>query len=157
MDIKLCNVPRGGLDLKLSGGDLVTDPGFSTFVLACLWTDRRADDDDGLPIEEDPRGYWADREGDRWGSRLWLLDRAKAVSATLSQGEAFCAEGLEVMKKLGMAASVTTKAAFGRPGLMKIDIKIQRDARPRWDDVWKGTERDVAIDGPGQALRVLFA
>ena len=55
-------------------------------VISSLFTWARARDGDELPTPESPRmGFWGDTyspvTGDRWGSRLWLLSRAKLTAA----------------------------------------------------------------------------
>ena len=59
---------------------LRAERGLRSAVLISLFTDRRAEPGD-VPEGEDPRGWWADvlgEEGDRIGSRLWLIDRFEA-------------------------------------------------------------------------------
>lgn len=70
----------GFADLAIVDDDIASDEGLRTAALLSLFTDRRAEADDPLPGEDgDRRGWWADEfatvEGDRIGSRLWLLDR----------------------------------------------------------------------------------
>jgi hypothetical protein len=63
------------------GSDLQRDPGLGTALLLCLFLDARAQPGDEIPDGgSDRRGWWADtleEGGQPWGSRLWLLDRAK--------------------------------------------------------------------------------
>ncbi len=75
-------------DFIFSDNDLETDDGLTTAIIISLYTDRRADDADVLPDENniDKRGWWGDKvspdvEGDEIGSKLWLLERAKTTSA----------------------------------------------------------------------------
>lgn len=74
----------GVLDLVFADGDLVVDESLVPAVLVSLLTDRRAEASDVLPDgSSDRRGWWADaylEGGDRYGSRLWLLDRAMLPS-----------------------------------------------------------------------------
>lgn len=70
----------GSADLVVRGDDLASEEGLRTAVLQSLFLDRRAEADDVLPADDgDRRGWWGDEfapiEGDRYGSRLWLLDR----------------------------------------------------------------------------------
>ena len=80
-DIALIWQNDGTADIGLENDDVAADEGLRTAVLLSLFTDRRADDGDRLPGDDDDRrGWWADEfaevEGDLHGSRLWLLDRA---------------------------------------------------------------------------------
>jgi phage gp46-like protein len=157
VDLKLSAVGSSDVDLELADGDLVMDTGLATAVIASLWTDRRASLDDGLSIDDDPRGHWCDREGDRWGSLLWLLDRAKVLDASLRDAEAYAKDALSWMKVAGMAAAVNVQASFRSGGVLQLDVGIERDTRPRWDEVWQGTAADVGRDGPLKSTRLLFA
>lgn len=155
MDLRLSPLPFGGLDLEVRSGDLVMDRGLATAVVVSLWTDRRAGEDDGLGIDDDPRGYWADREGDRWGSRLWLLDRALKNDDTLRRAEDYALEGLDWLKSAGIAQDVKVQAAWNPRGWLLLTIRITRDPGPKWDGLWRGTAEDVAVAADGQSLRVL--
>lgn len=77
-------------------GDLVIDETPITPILLSVGLDRRAAEDDPLPqgrsvflapASFSERRGWPgdglDAAGDRVGSRLWLLDRAKTTEATL--------------------------------------------------------------------------
>jgi phage gp46-like protein len=76
----------GSADLKVVDDDLLSDEGFTTAVLLSLFLDARAEADEVLPSDDgDRRGWWADEfaevEGDRIGSKLWLIDtRAKTLA-----------------------------------------------------------------------------
>ncbi|NIX75380.1 phage GP46 family protein [Microvirga terricola] len=108
-------------DLALGeDGDLVLDDTPATPMLISIGSDRRARSDDTLPsgigdlnaptsfVER--RGWSGDAldaQGRRIGSRLWLLDRAKASELTRRLAEIWAAEALEWMKaETGTAAEV---------------------------------------------------
>ncbi len=84
-DIKiLYNSETKEYDIKYANGDLFRENGMTTALLMSLFTDRRANDDDVLPNPEDKRGWWGDlleTDGDKIGSRLWLLSGKKDQSA----------------------------------------------------------------------------
>lgn len=90
-------------DLSMIDADLSSDTGLETAVMLSLYTDRRAEDDDEPPSgdADDRRGWWADQfaanEGDRIGSRLWLLDRAKRTAGDLRSAEEYTREALAWM------------------------------------------------------------
>lgn len=155
LDFKLVEIPGRGLDLDVQQGDLVMDRGLVTAAIASLWTDRRAEPDDGIPFDEDPRGYWADREGARWGSRLWQLKRAKATSQAIAQAEEFCTEAFAWWRSSGIASKVTCTASIMAGGRLVVQIGMERDPRPRWSAGWDGTSVEIGLDGGAQALRVL--
>lgn len=99
-------------DFELDSNDLEGDDGLETAVLLSLFTDRRAEDDDVLPGDPSERGgWWADGvpvvEGDKFGSRLWLLRRSKATQQTLDRAVEYAREALQWMLDDKVAASVT--------------------------------------------------
>lgn len=93
----------GLMDLRLEEDDLAQDEGLETAVLVALFLDRRANDDDVLPLAEaeDRRGSWADQfplvEADKIGSRLWQLARAPLIASTGHDAEEFSREALQWM------------------------------------------------------------
>lgn len=102
-DIRLTWFPASsGADIAIDSNDLAVDDGLETACMLSLYTDRRAEDSDVLPTgETDRRGWWADPvaavAGDRFGSRLWLLDRAKPTQETLDLAVEYAREALQWM------------------------------------------------------------
>jgi phage gp46-like protein len=94
-DLALVWGSSGGGDVALVDSDLASDHGLTTAVLLSLFTDRRAEDDDTPPSgdDSDRRGWWADEfaevEGDKIGSRLWLLDRSKRTADVALRAEQY--------------------------------------------------------------------
>jgi len=123
-------------DLSLSDGELESDEGIRTAVIASLGTDRRALDSDNIPDGTDnPRGWFADYlldNNDREGSRLWLLSRSKQTTATSSAAEDYVKESLAWMLIDGVASAVAVSASWYRTGFLKIDLSISRNKN---DDV----------------------
>ena len=122
----------GAADLSVTSGDYVTDDGLRTAVELSLFTDRRAEDTDVLPDgETDRRGWWADAvsevEGDRMGSRLWLLARAKDTPDTFSRAEEYAREALAwmVADKVADRIDVTAERVTEPPAL-GLDVTIVR-------------------------------
>jgi phage gp46-like protein len=98
-------------DIDVACGDLITGNELSTSLLISLFTDRRANDDDKLPDGTDPRGWWADAmDGYKWGSRLWLLERARNLKETLRLAEDYANEALQWLVKDGVAKKVAVTA-----------------------------------------------
>jgi phage gp46-like protein len=107
----------GAADLAMIDDDLASDRGLITAVLLSLFTDRRAENDDIPPSGDssDRRGWWADQfadiEGDRIGSRLWLLDRSTLTNETLLRAQQYATEALQWMLDdkvvAGIAITVT--------------------------------------------------
>lgn len=130
------------LDLAGDVTDLATDRGLTTAVLISLFTDRRAEDDD-VPPSGDPmdrRGWWGDQfaavEGDRIGSRLWLLDRSKNTNEARIRAEEYVREALawmiedKVCSSIDVAVTTPTKAVLliaiglNRPGKDQVAFKF---------------------------------
>lgn len=145
-DLRTTFVPFGG-DLVQSAAGLETDEGLETAVAISLFTDRRADPDDVLPDNSaNHRGWWgdsfADIEGDRIGSRLWLLHREKQRPVVLERAREYAREALRWLIDDGIARSVEVVAEFTSAGLLGLGISIARaDAGPvrfRFETFWGG-------------------
>lgn len=125
------NLAAGAADLALLGTDLATDAGLTTGVLLSFFLDRRAQDDD-VPPSGDPtdrRGWWADQfnavEGDKYGSRLWLLDRAKATNETALRAKEYAAEALQWMVDDAVATvNVTSQLIIAPPAPRQVLIPL---------------------------------
>lgn len=113
MDIQLlfgCNADVCA-DVGLACADLAVGNDLSTAVLLSLFTDRRADEDDVLPDGTDSRGWWADAmDGQRIGSRLWLLERARSLPETFALAKEYAEEALQWLVDDGVAAKVLVAA-----------------------------------------------
>lgn len=124
-------------DLALTAaGDLLLDETPATPMLVAFGSDRRARSDDELPtgISEinrpsslvERRG-WAgdalDGQGERIGSRLWLLDRAKQSDLTRLMAAEWMKEAFGwVEADTGEAAVVT--AEWARHELLALSVTV---------------------------------
>jgi len=141
--IDVALVPVGeSLDLALEGGDLKLEHGLRTAALVSLFSDGLAEADDELPDGgTDRRGWWAaealetDR-GDRWGSRLWLLERAKLLDATLVRAEEHAREAFAWALRVGLAERVEASAARLDLGTMLVEVRLVRGAATQRADLW---------------------
>lgn len=106
-----------GADYAIQSMLLTSDDGLDTAVILSLFTDRRAEADDTVP-GTDRRGWWADMfadgEGDKIGSRLWLLVREKLTNDTVNRVRAYCEEALAWLVRDGVAKEVTVTAEIIR-------------------------------------------
>lgn len=134
------------LDVALLDGDLATDDGLRTAVALSLLCDRRAEADDVLPDgTNDRRGWWADaiadQDGDKWGSRLWLLSREKTLPEVRRRAEAYAREALDWLLEDGVAAEVEASAETLDRDVLWLLVIIQRgDGRriaDRYQYVWR--------------------
>lgn len=124
-------------DFNLADDDLVTDPGLRTAILLSLFTDRRSEDGDDLPVgATDRRGWWADEfndvAGDKFGSRLWLLARSKREASVLVRAQDYALEALKWLIDDRVALSVDVEAEFlsQGPGL-GLTVTVVRPTKDR--------------------------
>lgn len=171
----------GGYDLALSSGsvgpDLATDDGMDTAIAISLFSDARARPDDRLPGSGSPglddpgaaglarRGWWGDGlsdiDGDRTGSRLWLLGREKMTPELLNRIRDYTTEALDWLVADGVARTVAVAADWidwtagpgdrvmvggrvVRAGLVGLSVTVTRPdgtGGPRhFDHVWRFLE-----------------
>lgn len=82
-------------------------------VVISLFTHQRADPDDNADV---PMGWWGDTwpmvANDRYGSKLWLLQRSKLTNALVNTVRNYMREALQWMQDDGVVS--------------RIDIEIQR-------------------------------
>ena len=108
----------------VKGKALANDGDLTTAILISLLTDRRADPDDELPeyvqdadlFPADRRGWAGDAlppvVGDRIGSRLWLLARAKQTEETRQQAIENSHEALQWLIDDGHALKIDITAEW---------------------------------------------
>jgi len=137
-----------GADYAISALLLQEDSGLDTAVILSLFTDRRAEDDDVLPgTSGDKRGAWIDSfsevEGDKFGSRLWLLESAKLIPDTVNRVRGYCEEALKWMVDDGIAKAVNVTAEITRHhqlGIIAATIDIVKPdgstTRYKFDNLW---------------------
>lgn len=133
-----------GADYAMAALGLEEDDGLETAVILSLFTDRLAEDDDVLPSGTDRRGWWADAypsiQGDRIGSRLWLLSREKQIQSVLVRAREYALEALQWLIDDGVAAGVDVTAEVIRTGVLGLTVQVQRTnsptARYRFETFW---------------------
>ena len=120
------------------------DDDLARAVYNSLFSWARAKDDDDLPGSS-RYGWWgdtyADDVDDRFGSRLWLLMRAKLTDEVVQHAEEYANEALQWMIDDGIASSVTASAE--RVGQDRLDLSIEIfkpmddvATTARFQDVW---------------------
>lgn len=131
-------------DFVVKANDLKTDEGLYTAVLLSLFTDRQAEPGDVLPEGvTDRRGWWADAfpvaPGDKFGSRLWLLDRATNTPDTIARAEEYARESLQWMIADSVTNQIDVVASFVGAG-WALEVAVHRPgsdpARFRFDQAW---------------------
>ncbi|MBF0247137.1 MAG: phage GP46 family protein [Alphaproteobacteria bacterium] len=142
-------------DVVLDGAGLAVDRGLETAIAVSLFTDRRADPDDVLP---DPngqrRGWWGDvvpptvdgtpADGDRIGSRLWLLSREKIIPETIARARTYAREALQWLIDDGVAARIDVDVTVPKTpvggGVLALAITVYRPdgGAENYDYAWTG-------------------
>lgn len=117
-------------DMVVAGADLLADDGLETAVLLSIGLDRRADDDDGLDDDVDPRGWWgdsyADVPGDLVGSKFWLLAREKQLPAVAQKAQEFAQQALQWLVDDRVASSVVCQATWIADYTLGLAVTINR-------------------------------
>jgi len=148
MDIRTTFISfEQGADFAIGELGLSEDDGLETAVILSLFSDRRAEADDELPFgETDRRGWWGDAwpdtDGDRIGSRLWLLHREKQTQDVVLRAREYAQEALAWLVEDGVAARVEVDAEIVRRGVLGLTVRIFRPestvARFRFEAFWRG-------------------
>jgi phage gp46-like protein len=120
-----------GADLALESFALAADDGLETAVILSLFSDARALDADPLPIgQTDRRGWWADAypaaDGDRFGSRLWLLRASKQLQQSLNDARLYAEESLAWLVEDVAARKVEVETFIPRDEIMGMVVRIYR-------------------------------
>ena len=125
-----------GIDLQRNGGGILLEEGLGSAVLISLLTDRRALPEDRLPddtpaggpIPPDRRGWCGDAlaeiDGDRYGSRLWLLRREKQTEETRQRALFYAREALDWMVEDGHVIGVEVTAEWQTSGRLALSVTL---------------------------------
>ena len=125
----------------LDGGDALGT--LAQVVLISLFSWRVAEEGDALPVAGVRNGWWADAfadDGDRFGSRLWLLGRARPDLAAVNAARGYAIEALAWIVTDGLAARVDVTAERVGRDAIGLGVTVQRDDGTgvvlRFDDFW---------------------
>lgn len=117
-------------DMVIAGADLLADDGLETAVILSLGLDRRADIDDGLTDDQDPRGWWGDSytdvPGDLIGCKFWLLSREKQLPAVAKKAQEYAQQALKWLVDDGVASAVVCSAQWIADYTLGLDVTISR-------------------------------
>ncbi|WP_454908377.1 phage GP46 family protein [Variovorax gossypii] len=152
MDLALAYNPEiDGLDISIVGLDFGHENTLLTAVLLSLGCDATAQPYE-VPAGEDRRGFWADayaaNPGDRFGSRLWLLEREKQLPEVVQRARRFFREALQWLVDDGLAQSLTVSGFIPRMGWLVVDVAVDLvgDSR-RYRFVWSDEGQAWRLDG----------
>lgn len=131
-----------GFDIEIKNGDLVSDDGLETAVAISLFTDRRINDEQLPQGTKDKKGWWGDLhaevDGDKIGSRLWLLAREKRTTEVLRKAEDYAKEALNWLVEDGVATSIIATASYNDSKFLLLAIDVVKPAgrSSRFQVVW---------------------
>lgn len=146
----------GQLDLAIEEDDVAQDGGWKTALLLSVGLDRRAEVDDPIPAGDgDARGWWADQfasvEGDRIGSRGWLLDRSKREPGVVPRAREILREALAWAIE-DHAGSVVDVVAEVSGDQLRHQVVLRRPANDpialRYSHVWDAELAEEGFDPP---------
>ncbi len=130
------NIDDNIMDL-VADKSLSNDGDLATAVIISLFTDRRAGIDDVLPeftgdksiVPEDRKGWVGDAlpdvDGDRIGSRLWLLSRAKQTEETRQLAIEYAKEALQWMIDDGHVLFIDIKAEWVAYERLQLSVGLE--------------------------------
>ena len=94
-------------------------------VLISLFSWRKSEVDDGIKAPN-RQGWWGDTfaivQGDRIGSRLWLLQREKLLPDVLRRAQAYAEQSLQWLSEDRIVERVVVEAKHG--GTNQLDLHV---------------------------------
>ncbi len=140
----------GAASVVIANNDLKADDGLRTALLISLFTDASAQPGDVLPdgsiAKGGERGWWGDSvpvlEGDKTGSRLWLLERCAEITENLGKAVRYVTEAVEWLKTAQVTNRIEVVAEFLQPSQtgLAVGVAVYRPdgtvARHRFDRTW---------------------
>lgn len=150
MDLALTYSPQlDAFDLAIdpATADFVREDSLATAMVLSLMCDRTAQPGEVAP-GADRRGWWPDafaEDGDRFGSRLWLLEREKQTEQTLQRARAYVREALAWVVEDGFATGIELTVFAPQRGWLVAQVVLTLDGGSRryrfeWNDaaqVWR--------------------
>lgn len=148
-----------GADIKVENGDLLADEGFATSVLISLFSDARAPSENLLPPGETSlKGWWGDidRNAEKTGSLLWLIDREKMLPEVAERAREYCVNALAWIKDEDIAETVRVETQLVRPQSLQIRIFIERGTARRYSYLWDGVKDYAGVTVQNTTIKLQF-
>lgn len=118
---------NGDIDIELTATGFSEDNTLETAVLISIFSNQRCAEEE--KISDSRQGWWGDLfsdfEGDRLGSKLYLLDRAKATEGLSDRAATYIQKALAWMIEDNVANEVRAEATFKDQTLL-INVEIDR-------------------------------
>jgi len=129
----LLNFDAGLADISIQDNDILQDNNLYSAVLISLFTDKRANNADELPIEfrvgtdyADLRGFFGDElYGESIGSKLWLLKREKQLPKVLVLAKQYAEESLQWLIRDSFAKSIHVEAINPHTDILQLKVHIE--------------------------------
>jgi phage gp46-like protein len=121
-DIQLQMISGLG-SISVDAHDLSRDAGLETAILISLFSDRL------VTSEENPketRGWWADSDANKIGSKLWLIERAKITDEVILRANSYTKECLKWLIDDGIALKVESIVQKGTGDVLVFTITVYR-------------------------------
>ena len=125
------------------------DDALTRSVLICLFTDKRVETED-LPYQTDTNGGWwgdvlplsSETAGDNysWGSRLWLLERAKIDAATAQDIDGMIREALTPLLNAGIIDDVSIAVSRSDDESASFELTVFKHSEQSETFVFKNME-----------------
>jgi phage gp46-like protein len=155
--LRLAYTPDG-FDFVKQAGRLAVDDGLETPVTYSLFTNAPATDDElaaaGLTRDQDNGAWWGNDfvevDGDVWGSKLWLLARAKRTDETLARAAGYATDAVAWLISDGLASKIPIVTSwYGRTGFLALGAQMYRpgELQPRWRRLWNVQTHELIESG----------
>lgn len=124
-------------DVLTGATGIADDASLTTCVLLSLFSHRRARADDALPDGLDRRGWVGDvlseKDGDLFGSRLWLLSREKQTEDVRRRAIEYAQEALAWLIDDQLADTIDITAEWIAMGVLGVRVQIYLRAQKIYD------------------------
>jgi phage gp46-like protein len=153
------SVITAGVDVEILQA-VELDDTLHTAVIISLFTDRRADDDTVLPVNQTDRRGWCGDEfmtpasanaaidkSESWGSHLWLCYVTKSVVDVLERARFAAWEALQWLVRDGIADRIVVEASWSGADSNRLALRPRifeaGNLKPVYDVLWGTTVRKV--------------
>lgn len=148
IDLKLTYDATGDYyDLTITNGQFDTVTNFDTALNMIMFAERRADESE-IPVAEYRRGWWGNEilhEDDpdfEIGSKVWLLEQARATDQTLAELIDYVKQASEWLITDGHVSEVEVTGSYTSSTTARIQIDLiifSNKVESRYFDLWLNT------------------
>lgn len=137
----------------INATSLLHESGFKTAVINSLFLDRRAEPDDPVPNDvRDLRGWPGDGffvDGDRWGSKLWMLrfigkQSNEPGDPLLAWAKTWTEQALQWFIDDGICDHIKVTTWYPRAERLRIHIEMYQNDNLIYRGQWESFRNDIA-------------